>query len=328
MKPFILALATLLLWQGAPAEIIVVRTADQLLAAVENAKPGDVIQVLEGRYALDQTVRLKFKATSEHPIRLEGAKGNRPVLDFSAQSFGKDARGLSISGDGWQISNLEISHAGDNGINLSGGNNVVSNCIVHHCQDTGIQISAGGNNNLIVDCDSYLNVDLPTKCENADGFAAKGKIGPGNVFRNCRAWENCDDGWDLWEAPESVRIENCVAFRNGINLWNVADFQGDGNGFKLGGNHIAGAHVVIGCTAIDQSLRGFNQNNNTGPLTLERCTAIRCNTGFYFPKAPAAGQHLLRHNLSQSPVKIDPAAVQENNRWLGEETSPTTRRSE
>jgi hypothetical protein len=53
----------------------------------------------------------------------------------------------------------------------------------------------------------------------ADGFGAKFEVGPGNVFRGCRVWENADDGFDLWKAPFPVGIENCVAFRNGLDLW-------------------------------------------------------------------------------------------------------------
>ena len=73
-----------------------------------------------------------------------------------------------------------------------------------------------------------------------------------------------------------MRIENCVAFRNGLDLWGIEGFTGNGNGFKLGGDFIPAAHVVIGCVATDQPKRGFDQNNNTAGLTVEHCTAIRC----------------------------------------------------
>ena len=67
----------------------------------------------------------------------------------------------------------------------------------------------------MLNCDSYENLDQPTNGENADGFAAKLRIGPGNVFRGCRAWNNADDGWDFFASDDVVAIDNCWAFLNG-----------------------------------------------------------------------------------------------------------------
>src|SRR5437867_2596076 len=82
---------------------------------------------------------------------------------------------------------------------------------------TGTYIGGGGSDNLIFNCESFRNFDPNTKGENADGFAAKHDVGPGNVFRGCRSYQNSDDGWDLWMAPNPILIEDCVAFRNGYN---------------------------------------------------------------------------------------------------------------
>ena len=69
------------------------------------------------------------------------------------------------------------------------------------CDDTGIQITASGAgtgaNNLILNCDAHDNFDTATGGENADGIDAKLNIGPGNIFRGCRSWNNADDGYDL-----------------------------------------------------------------------------------------------------------------------------------
>ena len=53
-----------------------------------------------------------------------------------------------------------------------------------------------GARNKVINCDSYRNFDAVTDGENADGFAAKDRVGPGNEFRGCRSWQNADDGWD------------------------------------------------------------------------------------------------------------------------------------
>jgi hypothetical protein len=126
-------------------------------------------------------------------------------------------------------------------------------------------------------------------------------------------------------APQPVRFENCVAIRNGINFWRIANYAGDGNGFKLGGNFIAAKHVAINCVAIDQPHNGFDQNNNTAALTVENCTAIRCEFGFYFPATPKeGGPHVLRKNVSfDSPSRIVAGSIEEDNRWMKAEPPAT-----
>ncbi len=292
--------------------------------AVARAQPGDVIRVAAGTYKRELTVRLQRSGTADKPIRIEAADtAARPVFDFSAQQFKQAFSGFLLRGDYWHLVGLEVIGAARVGINVSGHHNRIERCVAHENQDSGIQISAPGSHNLVLDCDSYRNVDRPTLGENADGFAAKFAVGPGNVFRGCRAWENADDGFDLWKAPVPVRLENCVAFRNGIDLWDIPGYTGNGNAFKLGGDFIAAAHVVIGCIAMDQPMRGFDQNNNMAGLTLESCTATRCKIGFAFGKTPTTGHHVLRNNISwDAPARVVEGTVLEGNRWAGADGAP------
>ena len=134
--------------------------------------------------------------------------------------------------------------------------------------------------NLIINSDSYENLDEATAGENADGFAAKLRIGPGNVFRGCRAWNNADDGWDLFAADDVVVIENCWAFLNGILLTGTNP-AGDGNGFKLGGKPVGpgegGAiHRVANAAAFENKACGFTRNNNPEVPVLTDC-AVNSN---------------------------------------------------
>lgn len=51
-------------------------------------------------------------------------------------------------------------------------------------------------------------------------LAAKLTIGEGNTFDGCIAYNNADDGWDLFAKVETgsigaVTIQNCVAYGNG-----------------------------------------------------------------------------------------------------------------
>ena len=125
------------------------------------------------------------------------------LFDFFGEATGSD--GFSISGDCWWLFGLETTNAGHNGIRFSGASNIVELCVVHNSRNTGIHITGDTNTsyNLVLNFrDSFHNHDAPTHGQNADGFTAKWIIGPGNVFSGCRAWENADDGWDLWIWPQ------------------------------------------------------------------------------------------------------------------------------
>jgi hypothetical protein len=294
-----------------------------LAEATAAAKPGDVIRLKAGTFKVEKTLVLQNSGAEGKPIRVEPFDGERVVLDFSSQEFGSKNRGIEIKGDWWHFVGVQVWKAGDNGFNVSGHHNTLERCVASECRDSGFQIGAPASHTLIVGCDSFRNFDAPSHGENADGFCAKFEVGEGNVFRNCRAWENSDDGWDLWKAPHPILIEDCVAFRNGLNVWKQEGFTGNGNGFKLGGAYIAGAHVVRRCVAIDQPLRGFDQNNNTAGLTIEDSTAVRCGVGFHLPAAPKTGQHVLKNNLSESPIRVVEGTALERNRWLNDAPPPT-----
>jgi hypothetical protein len=120
-------------------------------------------------------------------------------------------------------------------------------------------------------------------------------------------------------APYPILIEDSIAFRNGFNVWGVEQFQGDGNGFKLGGNYVDAAHVVRRNIAIENPLDGFGQNHNLGALMLEDNVSIRCGRGFSLPESARKGRHVLRRNLSfGSQNVLEPRMISEGNRWYPE----------
>jgi hypothetical protein len=259
-----------------------------LPTAIERAQPGNAIHVKPGTYALSETIRIASAGDEQNPIRLFAATAERPVLDFDAQPKGdSSARGLQISGSHWHLRGLDVINAGDNCIHISGSHNTIERVVTHGCSDTGIQITANSSeagdperaaHNLVLNCDSYENYDQANQGENADGFAAKLYIGEGNVFRGCRAWNNADDGWDLFASDDVVVIENCWAIANGKIGPGQNNTNGDGNGFKLGGAPRAGdpnmggaVHRVTGCVSIDNRACGFVLNNNTETPQLSMC---------------------------------------------------------
>ena len=258
--------------------------------AHQAATAGVTIWMLPGTHASSSTTTLTKSGTEAEPIVVSGTPGDRPLIDFSSQPRGSSNRGIEIEGNYWHVKRLEVANAGDNGIAISGSNNVVEDVVLHDCEDTGLQITvsqslagndAYGSNNLILNCDSYQNFDQATGGENADGFAAKLRIGAGNVFRGCRAWNNADDGWDLFASNDVVTIENSWAFSNGkVDGQNPA---GDGNGFKLGGapagtDQGGAVHLVAHNAAFENRSCGFTRNNNPEVPATSDCK-VRDNPG-------------------------------------------------
>jgi pectate disaccharide-lyase len=260
-----------------------------MAAALPRVKPGVTIWVKPGTYKVAATIDVIFKYSGEQgkPVKLLAAPGGRPVFDFSTQPRGVDEnRGFNLQANFWQFKGIEVMKAADNCIAISGASNTIEDVIVHECGDTGIQITAPSSqatdntraaNNNILNCDSWGNLDSTTGGENADGFAAKLRIGPGNVFRGCRAWNNADDGWDLFAADDVVKIENSWAFSNGKPIGG-SNPQGDGNGFKLGGKpdgdgQGGAVHLVSSSFAFENKACGFVRNNNPDTPKLTACGA-------------------------------------------------------
>ena len=120
--------------------------------------------------------------------------------------------------------------------------------------------------------------------ENADGFAAKLTCGEGNVFDGCMAYNNSDDGWDLYAKEATgpigvVTIQNCIAFRNGYTEFGEGYGDCDGNGFKLGGAGVGSPHIVKNCLAFENLHCGFTDNNNPKLAKIIDCTAVNNDIG-------------------------------------------------
>ncbi len=259
--------------------------------ALARVAPGSTIWVKAGTYAYAVVIKLSKSGTAAAPYTIAAVPGTRPLINFATQP--KDAavsdsfRGFDIQGDYWRLSGFEVENASDNCVAISGSHNTIEDLTIHNCGDTGLQITASSAQatddtraaaNLILNCDSYDNFDPATKGENADGFAAKLRIGPGNVFRGCRAYNNSDDGWDFFAADDVVEVDGCWAFLNGKTSTNAANPAGDGNGFKLGGKPTSAGeggavHLVKGSFAFQNLACGYTQNSNPEVPKLTACGA-------------------------------------------------------
>jgi hypothetical protein len=177
-------------------------------------------------------------------------------------------------GNYWKFYNLELIN-GPYGIYArDASHNYYELITTHDNYETGFQLEGASSNNTVLYLDSYRNRDPRKNGESADGFACKSGEGEGNSLRNARLWDNVDDGLDLYMFGSSVTLEEVYSWSNGFNHWGFSDFNGDGNGFKLGiTNNPPANHVVRNCMAFANAEKGFIDNGNPGALTVERNTA-------------------------------------------------------
>ncbi|MFO1489142.1 MAG: immunoglobulin domain-containing protein [Verrucomicrobiota bacterium] len=258
---------------------------------------GGYVFVRGGAYPSSSKYSLSKTATSANRIRLWALPGETPVIDAN----GNSSDSISLSGDWYHLKGLTVAWAGHNGINISGGNNIVELCTTCSNDNTGIHITGDLNtaSNLVLNCDSFRNYDPPTHGQNADGFSAKWIFGTNNVFSGCRAWENADDGWDLWMGTNTVVITNCWAFRNGTNVFGDLAWEGNGNGFKIGGNYVGTPHRTVRSAAFENMANGFDQNNNIDGQTLDNNTSWgNKKANFAMAHGTNTTPHLIRNNIS------------------------------
>ncbi len=280
--------------------------------ALRRLSQGGTIYLLEGDYTRSLLLG------PEHSGALEGVKTIMPAKGAAVRFVNAC---LKTTANFWRIYGLEFTGKRSE---LSGSFNTVEKCSFHHCDETGLLLGNGTPEgfqfawpcyNLVKNCVSYGNRDIRNM--NADGFAPKLGVGPGNVFEDCVAYGNVDDGFDLYNKVEKgpnapVTLRNCVAYLNGI--WvdpedpsHVIRGGGGGNGFKLGGEGMPVGHVVESCTAFKNSMAGFSDNFNPGAIRLTGCVSIdNEQQNFIFRANPlSAPRGVYRSNTS---IRTAPSA--------------------
>ena len=310
-----------------------------IYTAVNNVVPGQTIVLMEGTYLMEGTLRIQrgMDGTEAAPIRMvaDPAAATRPVLDFQ-----KETSGIVHGGDYWYFYGFDVTGTidGQKGFQVSGNNNVLDQINTYYNGNTGIQISrySGSDlfadwpaNNLILNCTSYCNYDHGF--EDADGFAAKLTIGEGNVFDGCVAYNNADDGWDLYAKVEtgpigSVTIRNCVAYSNGFVPG--VEGSGNGNGFKMGGESLTGKHVLENSYAFWNLAKGID-SNSCPDIIVKNCVSYNngsYNVAFYTNNAANtdfSAEGVVSFRDSTSPYAYANAdnlkgkGTQEQNKYMG-----------
>ncbi len=281
--------------------------------AMKYAAPGQAIFVMEGTYTLNDGIIVDrgINGTEKAMIYLvaDPEANTRPVFDFN-----KNGSGIVIGGDYWYLQGFDVTNTanGKKGLQISGDNCIVDQVNTYRNGNTGIQISRlktsdtfedWPSNNLILNCTSYLNADVGYN--DADGFAAKLTVGEGNVFDGCIAAYNADDGWDLYAKVETgsigkVTVKNSIAFRNGVDI--DADGKeigaGNGNGFKLGGESLAGGHVLENSIAFENAMKGID-SNSCPDIKVYNCTSFN-NGNLFCTESPNANVALYTNNAANT----------------------------
>ncbi|KAK1580712.1 pectate lyase L [Colletotrichum navitas] len=256
--------------------------------AVDKAAAGDTIYLRTGTYSPTTNIQITKSGTAAKPYTLTAYNNEAVVIDGEALPGTPAALGASLpnadrgvlhveKASYWKFYKLTIIN-GPYGVYLrDGSNNYFENIVAHDNYETGFQMQGALSNNQVVYLDSYRNRDPRKNGESADGFACKEGSGTGNILKGARLWENVDDGLDLWEFKSPVTIMDTISWGNGVNLWGFSDFQGDGNGFKLGGGDAAdigaASHVITNCIAFDNVAKGFTDNKQPGSFRFTRNTA-------------------------------------------------------
>ena len=270
-----------------------------LQKAINIAQPGDRIWMKAGTYVYDKRINIDdHNGTAEAPIQVF-AHGGRAVLDFSGMPYHKHSdnpyQGVRLTSSYWHFYKIDITNASDNGMLIernkpTGGSaadiiartqdahdNIIEQCNFYRNGDTGLQMKNLGAYNYVINCDSYENADESDG--DADGFAPKISVGDGNYFFGCRAWNNSDDGYDVFfkktggfEDNKTIIMEYCLAYENGI--MNGSATSGNGNGFKMGSDQGRMNVILNRCLAVRNLNKGFDQNHNSGDIIMNNCTGI------------------------------------------------------
>ncbi|WP_425837036.1 carbohydrate-binding protein [Streptomyces fractus] len=305
-----------------------------LTSAISRVSAGGTNYLRGGTYAQSSTVTIPEgrNGTASARTTLTAYPGEKPVLNFSAQSEDPANRGLAVMASYWHVNGIVVEHAGDNGIYVGGSDNVIERTVTRFNRDTGLQLgriasttpkAQWPSNNLIVSAESHDNAD--SDGEDADGFAAKLTTGTGNVFRYAVSHNNIDDGWDLYTKTDTgpigpVTIEDSLSYGNGTLSDGTVNSNGDRNGYKLGGDDIAVDHVVRRSIAYDNGHHGFTYNSNPGSMAISGNLSIdNAERNYSFDKGTSVfrSNTSCRFSVSGSNDKTVGDADSTNQFWTG-----------
>lgn len=278
------------------------RTITQAAALV---RPGDVVYMRGGTYPIN--VHFKTSGTAAQPIVWASYPGETAVLDGSDRARGSSQDRVWVDAVSFNhFVNFEVRNSPQQGIFVRDSNdNLFHGIVTHGNNGSGIQNYSGNRNRYeyIVTYDNFDTVNGNGKVgEDADGLGIS--AGDSNVISHVISYFNSDDGIDAWRSTNTL-IEHSISFDNGRGA------NGNGNGFKLGGNGEANYTVARFNIAFANKATGFSQNSGRF-ITLYNNTAFG-NSGSSFDVGSTV---TLRNNLSiNGRVNLVSGADSRSNSW-------------
>lgn len=267
--------------------------------AAELVRPGDVVYLRGGTYPIQ--VFIRRSGTREEPIVWTSYPGEWAILDGSESPEGSGHRLWVEKADYNMFLNLEVRNSPQQGILvLESNNNLFRNIVTHGNAGSGIQ-NIRSSFNRYESITSYDNYDEDSEGEDADGIGLSS--GDGNVIVGSIAYDNSDDGFDTWNATNSL-IDTSVSHHNGRGD------EGDGNGFKAGSAAGDARTVVQRSIAYENRASGFDYNSGEDVTFLNNTAYDNGEHGFV-----GGSTTVLRNNISAgngNGNSVDRAEMQSN----------------
>lgn len=275
------------------------RSIDRPFRTIEKAasvvRPGDVVLLRGGIYN-EYNVAGSWHRSGEEgaPITFMSYPGERAIVDGShlersVWSTNPSAPELiRIVGLDWYVfDGIVFRNSIGRGLALEGSHHVVRNVVAHSNHGDGIFLA--GDHNLVEDSTSFDNYSRSNGGDSADGI--KIDHGTGNVIRRFLAFENSDDGIDLWATTDTL-VEYSAAYRNGRGQ------TGNGVGFKLGSAGISSGNIARFNVAFDNRAHNFS-DNGAGGLQIYNNTSLEAGQfGFVVRGRGGIERSLVANNIS------------------------------
>lgn len=299
---------------------------------------GDTIYMRGGLYEYSEMQYLQSRnGTAGNLIKLWAYRNEKPIISRSATYRvvnGVNQDLIYCEGNYLYWKNIEIAYFSQKpgetpypAVRFGYTNGSIFENISYHDNMAGFSVRGNSSNNLFLNCDFYRNQDplgsdgLGTDAyDGADGLQMNFVQGTNNVIRNCRAWWNADDGFDLWENSGLVTLEGNWAFLNGYKPGTLTT-AGNGTGIKLGSTSTlttSNLRVVKNCIAAQNRMYGICENAAQCRTTLTNNTVASTGAiGYWFGDWNGSIIVTASGNLSYSNPenRFNSASILTGNSW-------------
>lgn len=294
--------------------------------------PGDILYVRGGTYTPSATsgggwynavyISSARNGTSGNTIKVYNYPGEVVTIDGSNLTENGVHCGININGASyWDFKGINVRNVTEYGSGSQygiGWQTVgTNNILIEQCS---VYNTAGGffdnysTGLRYINCDSYNNADLHDAGDFANGFTVHTHGANTVLFEGCRAWANCDDGYDFYGSSGYITLNRCWAFGNGPgNAYNGYK-NGNGSGIKTGANDTqieSGVQrTVTNCLAWGNTGAGFDKSQDNGPAMLHNLyNNISYNNTVAFNFQRSGTNDIVRNNIAFANANFYPIST-------------------